>query len=306
MNIDKLISRVLSVVETIGLSEITPQVLGNGGNLIIHLAPYPIVARLANIVSKDEAGQAYKRLHRELHVARHLHFKNVPVLLPTELTDAGPYIVDGTWMTLWTYVPPVQLQRPTPGEAVKLVDDLSKAMKDFVGELPALGVWERTAQSAERLMRSSDKRIHSLLTLFHKVDKQMRLETRFLIPCHGDAHARNLVPSSAGWLWTDFEDVSLMPLYWDQASYVGNLLLFNGLDEPTFRYMLSNTDIIVDRKAFGFALTARILMSTLGNLDYAVKGYGDMKFADQQLELAEHVISEIGQVVGNNRDMNSR
>ncbi|WP_442600733.1 phosphotransferase family protein [Paenibacillus sp. KN14-4R] len=296
-NIDKLVSQVLFVVKTIGLSEITPIVLSNGGNLIIHLAPHPIVARLANVISQEETGLAYKRLYRELQVARHLQIKNVPVLLPIDLLDAGPYNVDGTWMTLWNYVPPTQLQRPSPSEAVRLVSDLSIAMKDFFDELPVLGVWERTSQSAARLMKSSDQRIQALLKLFHKVDKQMRLETSLLIPCHGDAQARNLVPSSKGWIWTDFEDVSLMPAYWDLASFVGNLILFNGFKEPTFRYMLSNEDIVVDPKAFSFAITARILMSTLGNLDYAIEGYGDLKFATQQLKLAGDFISQVDQVI---------
>lgn len=295
--IDKLVSHVLFVVKTIGLAEITPIVLSNGGNLIIHLAPHPIVARLANVISQEEADLAYKRLNRELQVARHLQIKNVPVLLPTNLVDAGPYDVDGTWMTLWNYVPPIQLQRPTPSEAVRLVSGLSLAMKDFSGELPVLGVWERTSQSAARLMKSSDQRIQALLKIFHKVDKQMRIETSLLIPCHGDAHARNLVSSSEGWIWTDFEDVSLMPAYWDLASFVGNLVLFNGFKEPTFRYMLSNKDFIVDPKTFSFAIKARILMSTLGNLDYAIEGYGDLKFATQQLELAGDFISQIDRII---------
>ena len=84
-----------------------------------------------------------------------------------------------------------------------------------------------------------------------------------------------------------------MPAYWDLASFVGNLALFNGFKDPTFSYMLSNKEVITDPKAFSFALTARILMSTLGNLDYAYEGYGDLEFATQQLELAGDFISHI-------------
>ena len=88
-----------------------------------------------------------------------------------------------------------------------------------------------------------------------------------------------------------------MPAYWDLASFVGNLALFNGFKEPTFMYMLSNKGIVDDPKAFSFAITARILMSTLGNLDYAIEGYGDIKFATQHLELAGDFISQIDQVI---------
>lgn len=225
---DKLISQVLLTAEKVGLTEITPIELSNGGNLIIHLAPYPIVARIATVISKEDTEYSYRILDRELRITRHLQSKGVPVLLPTDLSDAGPYDVGGTWMTFWEYVPPIKLQSPSPSEVIELVNGLSVALKDFYDELPVLGVWERTCQSAVRLRKHSDQHIQALLKLFLRVDEQMRLEPRLLIPCHGDAHARNLLPSPKGWVWTDFEDVSLMPAYWDLASFVGNLALFSG------------------------------------------------------------------------------
>lgn len=294
----KLISQVLLTAEKTGLTEITPIELSNGGNLIIHLAPHPIVARISTIISKEDAEYAYKILDRELRVVRHLQSKGVPVLLPTDLTDAGPYDVGGTSMTFWKYVPPTQLQSPSPSEAVELVNRLSIAMKDFLEELPVLGVWERACQSAVRLRKHSDQRIQALLKLFLKVDEQMRIEPSLLIPCHGDAHARNLLPSPEGWVWMDFEDVSLMPAYWDMASFVGNLVLFGGIQEPTFKYMLGHIDNGTDLKAFGSAITARILMSTLGNLDFALAGHGDLEFAARQLELAEDVMPQIDLIIG--------
>ncbi|WP_407669775.1 hypothetical protein [Paenibacillus albus] len=91
----------------------------------------------------------------------------------------------------------------------------------------------------------------------------------------------------------DFEDVSLMPMHWDTASYVGNLVLFGGLQEPTFRYMVEQTEISSDTEAFAFTVSARILMSIIGNLDYALQGHGDLEFASRQLEHAEGVLSEL-------------
>ena len=85
----------------------------------------------------------------------------------------------------------------------------------------------------------------------------------------------------------DFEDVSLMPIYWDLASFVANIVLFKGFQDPIFRYILNHTDIVINPKAFGFALSARILMSILGNLDLALEGYGDLTFAIRQLNFVE-------------------
>nr|WP_227872405.1 phosphotransferase [Paenibacillus albus] len=166
-------------------------------------------------------------------------------------------------------------------------------MRQYPGELPVLGVWERTCHSAARLERHSDPRIRNLLHVFQEVNEQLYAKEMVLVPCHGDAHKRNLWPSPGGWLWMDFEDVSLMPMHWDTASYVGNLVLFGGLQEPTFRYMVEQTEISSDTEAFAFTVSARILMSIIGNLDYALQGHGDLEFASRQLEHAEGVLSEL-------------
>lgn len=197
-------------------------------------------------------------------------------------------------MTFWNYILPTQIQPPKPSGAVQLINMLSIAMKDFSDDLPVLGVWERISQSATRLKKNSDPLIKSLLEVFQRVDGQMRMiEPELLIPAHGDAHIRNLLPSPEGWLWIDFEDASLMPAYWDIASFVANLVLFNGFQVPIFRYMLDHTDMVTDLKAFRFALTARILMSVIGNLDLALEGYGDLTFATQQLELVEEFLLQV-------------
>ncbi|KRE51200.1 hypothetical protein ASG81_03280 [Paenibacillus sp. Soil522] len=84
-----------------------------------------------------------------------------------------------------------------------------------------------------------------------------------------------------------------MPVYWDLASFVGNLVLFRGIQEPTYKYMLNNAEIVADKKAFELALSARILLSTLSNLDLALAGHGDLVFATRQLELAEPFLYSI-------------
>ncbi|WP_068776768.1 aminoglycoside phosphotransferase family protein [Paenibacillus sp. FJAT-26967] len=296
----KLISEVLLIAEKAGLNKVTPIELSNGANLIIHLDPHPIVARIATVLSKEDAAYAYKILDRELRVARHLQSKGVPVLLPSDPIDAGPYDIGGTWLTFWEYVPQTHLKPPSPSEAVELVNTLSLGMKDFSCEIPLLGVWERTCESVNRLMNHPDQRIQALLDMFVTADRQMRLDTSLLIPCHGDAHTRNLLPSPEGWIWADFEDLSLMPAYWDLASFVGNLALFSGVQEPTFKYILSQINNGPDLAAFGFAVTARILMSTLGNLDFALSGNGDLEFAFKQLELAEDFIHQIDLIIQGN------
>lgn len=74
-----------------------------------------------------------------------------------------------------------------------------------------------------------------------------------------------------------------MPRYWDMASYVANMALFRGLQEPTLRRFVASAS---DQVEFWRALTARTVMSVLGNMDYALAGNGDLDYALRQLEVA--------------------
>lgn len=287
------ISLALSTLKKNGFTEITPVEINDGVNLIIHLAPYPIAARIATALSEEYPDTAYRIQERELQVASHLQGRNVPVLLPSDLINPGPYDIGGTWMTLWRFESRAQLPRPIPEEAVGLIDKLSNAMKDFPGELPSLGPWEWTCKSADRLGNHKDERVQALLGIFQKVNTELRVDKDLLIACHGDANLGNLFPSNNGWIWMDFEDVSKMPPYWDLASFICIPALFRGVQEPTLKYVIDRFENKSESRAFGLALIARTLTSTLGNLDYALRGFCDLDFAIQELGLAEDFINQI-------------
>lgn len=292
------VSQALSFLDTIGLTGITPIEINDGGNLIIHLAPYAFVARISTTLSEEDPELAYRIQERELRVADHLRIQSVPVLRYADTVDAGPHDIGGSWMTLWQYEPRVDLQRPSPAEAIALIDCLSAAMECYPGELPSFGAWESTCKSAFRLRDNSDSRVQTLLDIFQRVNMKMRHETDFLVPCHGDANIGNLFPSNNGWIWMDFENVSLMPKYWDLASFICILALFKGIQEPTLTCVLNKIDSKTDLRLFGLALVARTLTSTLGNLDYALIGHGDMDFAIKELELAEEFIKQVNHITG--------
>lgn len=295
---NRLVYNLLSLAEQHGLTECSPVILNDRGNLIVYLSPYPVVARCAIALSEQEEEMARRTVERELMVSRHLSDKGVPVVQPSSILPAAPHKIGSTWTAFWKYAPSGSLRSLTPGESVDHVIKLSSAMQDFEGELPVLGVWERACLSAARLRKQSDPRILALLKVFHSMDVRMRSESMSLRPCHGDAHARNLYPSIESWIWMDFEDACLMPDYWDMASYVANLALFGGFEEPTFAYILGNSSVNANPSAFGFAVKARILMSALGNLDYALEGYGDLAFATRQLELVGPFIHELDAYFG--------
>lgn len=289
-NTQWLIEQVAEAASRLGLTGAVPAPLSAGGNLILHLLPYPVVARFSLIDSGHHARQAAER---ELSVARHLQIKGVPALAPTELVPAGPHPLGDAWMTLWQHIPATELPPPSPEQAQALVASLSVALADYPGELPRLAVWNRTAQSAQRLNAHPDQRVQGLLRRFRAVDQQLRQPGLPLAPSHGDAHSRNLIASPSGWSWMDFEDACLMPPAWDAASFIANLALFGGLQHPTVSRFLQQAVAAGDGAAWRQALTARVLMSVLGNLDFALAGHGDLDFARHQLERAEGLLNQI-------------
>lgn len=287
----KILSHMATSLNEFGLVGITPRIISDSGNLIIHLAPYPIVARVATYLSNEFSDKVYDVLNKELDVALYLKSRNIPIVLPYSLTGDKPYNINGLWMTFWEYISPIKTLSINPVESMQMINRMSKAMDDYPKVLPKYGVWDRVTISAKRLRKNTDVRIQSILNEFEQIDSQIRSITpKELVPCHGDAHAGNIISSYKGWLWLDFEDASLMPEYWDEASFVGNLVLFGGFEKPIFQHMIKDTNIASNYIAFKLALKARTLMSVIGNNDLAIQGYGDLKFAKRQLIIVEEFL----------------
>ncbi|MHB1683358.1 MAG: phosphotransferase [Bacilli bacterium] len=294
------VAEVLSVAKQLGVDGISPVILGDAGNLIVHLASHPIVARVAKLFAGDDADAWRGILAREVRVARHLARSGAPIVPPAAGAYAGPHRVGDTWMTWWQFLPKAPLPPLDPGHAFGLVNSLASAMAHFPEPLPVLGVWETVSEAVGklRLRPAQDVRIADLLRAFEKADERMRmLDSALLLPAHGDAHPRNLLPGPEGWRWIDFEDVSLMPRFWDLASFIGNSALLDGLRHPLVQYVLNHPLVLADRSTFADALTARAVMSTATNFELALEGHGDLAFAMRQLErmgdfliLVKHVL----------------
>jgi len=264
---------------------IDPVVLSDSGNLTVHLSPHPVVARVAKLFPGDDA-EFWRTVWRaELQVTRHLSTRGVPVVPPCVSVHPGPHPIAGTWMTLWEYMRPAALP-PLSGEhAVGMIDDLTQAIADFQGPLAKLGAWRHLAGASEHLRATAggDARIAHLVAQCERVDARMR-SVDALYPAHGDAHPGNLLATPAGWRWIDFEDASRMPRFWDRASFIGNTALFHGVEHPIVRHVLAGVVTAADRAAFGFALRARLVMATACNLSLALRGWGDLDFAQAQLQ----------------------
>lgn len=280
----EMIQELVKVVNDLGLYGITPVTLSDAGNLTVHLKPHPIVARIAKLLPGDDADEWRGIWQNELMVVDHLLQHNIPVVPYSAKIPPGPYKVDQTWMTLWEFALPVELPPLQSPQAIQMVNDLSEAMAAFQEPLPQLGAWRNAVQATGYLreQHNTDERICLLLDNFDQVNET--IQNMELYPAHGDAHPKNLLPSLIGWRWIDFEDVSVMPKFWDLASFIGNTALFNGLTHPMVDAVFNLNKVKKDKAAFKFVLKARTVMSTTTNLALALQGHGDLNFAKGQIE----------------------
>src|SRR5215472_1529783 len=119
-----------------GLPADDPRVLSSRGNLLVHLAPAPVVARVATLTAWTRS-DPFVWLAREVAVAGYTADRGGPVVAPTALADPGPHRSNGLAVSPWAWVPPSQA-RPGPADVGETLARLHLAAAGFPGDLPVL------------------------------------------------------------------------------------------------------------------------------------------------------------------------
>ena len=81
-----------------------PVVLADGANVIVHLRPAPVVAKVAASTTAVRSAVAW--LQRELDVVQFLAARGAPVMKPSPEVPAIVHHGDGQAMSFWHYVSP--------------------------------------------------------------------------------------------------------------------------------------------------------------------------------------------------------
>jgi hypothetical protein len=211
------LAAAVAVAEAQGLRVCDPVILRDQLNVLVHLRPAPVVARVAGTLARVRPGTTWQR--RELAIAGFLAGAGKPVVAPSCELEPGPHEHDGRVLSFWTYVP-VSEHRVDPVAAGEALRDCHEALRDFHGSLPVLsGVTEAeavlTRLAAEETLDpgTATELLHRIMDL-HATLGRLRSPIR---PLHGDAHLNNVLNGPDGPLWNDWEDTCLGPLGWDAA-----------------------------------------------------------------------------------------
>jgi hypothetical protein len=222
-------------------------VLQTASNVLVHLRPAPVVARvMTGTVALHDDPRTW--LEREISVLEFLAPSGVAVS-PSRLIAPGPHCDDGLWMTFVEWIADVK-----PGPEIqpaahlddarglgRLLKDLHDQLRPFAGELGGL---RELRDDIERLigqLRPANAKegatiasLRERLEMLRTIVFDSGLRTQAL---HGDVSLRNLLRTPHRRLWNDFEDTFRGPVHWDVASYVGSLRMHGG-NERTVREML--------------------------------------------------------------------
>ena len=198
-------------------------VLKHGSNLLVRLAPAPVVLRIATFTARIR-GDPLPYLEREVSLVSYLASIGAPVMPPSDLMPAGPHLVGGWAMSAWRYVVHERGAVPDPIAVLHALDDLHVALRSYPGELPRLNPAADDLGRAVRFAVSngiySPAEAEDILARRDDVMAELVAVAPALQALHGDAFPRNSLLSPAGIVWIDFEDCCLGPVAWDLAVLV--------------------------------------------------------------------------------------
>lgn len=206
----------MAVARAHGLDVRQPRVIRDLSNILVHLAPTPVVARVATTTTVVRRDGAREWLARELEVATYLAAQDGAVVPPATELPAGPHIEDGFAITFWRLVEPAP-RPPSQAAAASALRGLHDRLRGFAGVLPALDSVLEEARAV--IERGALTVLDEPLRAAREAIEDRSLPLRAL---HGDAHAGNLLDTPSGLLWTDFEDACEGPVEWDLACLVAD------------------------------------------------------------------------------------
>ncbi len=201
-----------ALARDLGLGRVDPRRIGHASNLVVHLHPAPVVARVmtaTRVLHDDEPAW----LERVVSVASFLAERDAPVAPPTDLVAPGPHAHEGEWVTLWRWIDADPGPPPTPAEAARSLRVLHAGLAEYPGELPSFA---ETARELDVLLerRPPGPEDEPLREELARLRPGIRTAGT-VQPLHGDVSLSNVLREHGRLLWNDLEDVCIGPVSWD-------------------------------------------------------------------------------------------
>lgn len=190
-----------------------PVLIADRSNSVYRLDPHRLVARVAMATSAARVGIEW--LRREVEVTTFLDSRGAPVTRPT----AGPFDCDGVIVSFWELEDVIN-ERAHPREAGKSLAVIHRALRAYAWErLPEWGAWDeaRGVFDRRRFAPAELARLEPAWASAERIVESSKIRSMSFQAVHGDAHIGNVLATSRGAVWTDWEDAFVGPAEYDIA-----------------------------------------------------------------------------------------
>jgi Ser/Thr protein kinase RdoA (MazF antagonist) len=221
------VQAAVEVAAGLGVTGTEPAVLNDGANVIVHLSPAPVVAKVAASTTEVRPDPA-AWLQRELDLATFLAGKGAPVLTPSPEIPAVAHHGAGHVMSFWSYVPPSGDRRPDEATMGSMLRDLHAVLRSYPVRPPELApLQDIPAFLARKQTRLPADRAAALAAAYARLTAELdppaeNGQGAGWQTLHGDAGLGNLMAVGRGWVWHDLEDTCTGPVAWDLAATTAN------------------------------------------------------------------------------------
>lgn len=244
--VSQALTATMSVASEFGLNVEDVIVIQNANRLAVRLVPCDVLARVAATVRRNQEGATF-----ELEMARQFEEADSPVAVLEPRVEPLVYIRDGFAMTFWKYYDPLPAGDITPVEYAQALESLHAHMRklnvtaphftDRVDEAQAI-VQDRSQSpdlvDADRELLSNSLRSLRRAIVDRSADEQL---------LHGEPHAGNLLKSTSGMRFIDFETCCYGPVEFDIA---------HAPDEVGDHYKLADPLLLRDCRILMLAMVA--------------------------------------------------
>ncbi len=228
MTVSAAVGAAVSVAARLGVPCAEPTVLAAGANVIVHLSPSSLVAKVAASTAEVRADAA-AWLQRELDLARFLAGQGIPVMAPASGLPATVHRERGQAMSFWDYLPPSSSQPPDEATIGSMLRDLHGALRAYPAPLPPLApLGDIPAFLARPQTQLSPSDSARLADAYCRLTEDLAAAGAPGQVLHGDAGAGNLMAAGGQWVWHDFEDACSGPVAWDLAATTASPRLDRG------------------------------------------------------------------------------
>jgi hypothetical protein len=255
------LAAVSAVATQAGLHFGEPKILRDRGNLLVHLSPAPVVARVATLTGTRRVGDRW--LRREVAVADFLARAGAPVVAPSVELDPGPHTHEGISLSFWNYVEEIEVPLDA-AEAGRHLRVCHEALTGYEGGLEPLGTLAEAERWLEELCAEGRVDVDRVARLRGDAsDARQRIEALGLPmqAVHGDAHLDNAINTPGGPLWNDWEDTCLAPRALDLGCMEAAASVWGDDPEPVAAALAAYGEI--DPEALAVFVAVRRFQGTL-------------------------------------------